>query len=166
MFLPFNNKEKDEQRNGDSFQNKVAAGIVQKCMKVQVQWADFMRRKTESLSCKWVKYCLLLFCLVSLGCSLYLVVRSFRGSGKTSLHVTSIDVPVNTTKTGEEETSRFLTITKAEFQRIERFKRYLDSLGGSQNGKRLRKNILLSRPGLMDSIRFVEKLYQLQSPKK
>jgi hypothetical protein len=165
MFLPFNNKEKSEQGNGDSFQNKVAAGIVQKCIKVQLQGADFMRRKTEGLSCKWVKFCLLLFCLVSLGCSLYLVLGSFHGSGKTSLHVTSIDVPVNATKTGEEETLRFLTITKAELERIERFKRYLDSLGGSENGKRLRSNILLSRPRLMDSIRFVEKLYQLQSPK-
>lgn len=166
MLLPFNRKPKRAQQSREFLRDKVAAGIVQQCIKVQLQWADFMRRKTEGCSCKWVKYCLLLFCLVSLGCSLYLVVGSFRGSGKASLRVNSIDVPVNATKTGEEETSRFLTITKAEFQRIERFKRYLDSLGGSENGKRLRDNGLLSRPGLMDSIRFVEKLYRLQSPKK
>ena len=166
MFLPFNEKGKRKQPPSDSSRDKVAIGIVQKCIKLQLRWAYFMRRKTEFLSHRQIKYLLLLFCFVSVGGSLYLAVKGFHGNDKRSLFVTPIDVPVHSTKTGEEAIMPFLTITKNEVERIERFKRYIDSLSQTESGRKIKTQFLLSRPGLMDSIEALQKLYQLQSSKK
>lgn len=166
MFLLFKNKERKEQQSQYSFHDKVAAGIVKGCIQVQTKWAAYMQRKTEGLSPKAKKYCLLLFCLLSVGCSLYLIIESFIGTSKKNIGVAPIDVPVHAAQNGEKYTRSFLLITKKEFERIARFHHYVDSLGRSAAGIKIRDSLLSLRPGLMDSIRVVEKLYQLQTSKK
>jgi hypothetical protein len=166
MAFLFKNKQKKVPLHANSIHNKIAVGVVQRCIAAQTRWASYMQRKTEKLSCSAKKYCLLLFCMVSVGCSFYLLTACLRHNTGRDLRISSINVPVHSTESGEENTRSFLLITKKEFQRIERFRRYLDSLGRSERGKILRDRILFTRPGLMDSIRVVEKLYQLQSIKK
>lgn len=166
MFLLFKNRGRKEQQGSNAFADKVAAGIVTKCIRVQSKWADYMQRKTEGLSHKAKKWCLTLFCLLSVGCSLYLIIESFTGTSKRSLGVAPINVPVHSTQTGEEATRSFHLITKKEFEKIERFRHHVDSLSRSTTGMKIRDSILSLRPGLMDSIRVIENLYQLQNSKK
>lgn len=164
MYL-FKNKKK-ELRQENNFPDKVAAGIVQKCIKLQLRWADFMQQKTEKFSLKARKWGLLLFCCLSAGCSLYLVVESLRSNKKPVLAPSLIQVPIHSTRTGEENTQSILLITKGEYQKIERFRLYVDSLGRSPQGAATRDSLLFHRPGLMDSIRAIENLYRLQTQKK
>jgi hypothetical protein len=166
MFLLFRNKGRKEQQSSNGFADKVAAGIVTKCIRVQSKWAHYMQRRTEGLSQKAKKWCLTLFCLFSVGCSLYLIIESFTGTSKQNLGVASINVPTHSAQTGDEATRSFLLITKKEVEKIERFRHYLDSLRRSASGVKIRDSLLSVRPGLMDSIRVIEKLYELQASKK
>lgn len=166
MFSSFRNKGQKEKQDSNAFADKVAASIVTKCIRVQGKWADYIQRKTNRLSLKMRKYGLVLFCLLSVGCSLYLIIESFTGSSNKNFGATPIHMPVHSIQTGEEATRSFLLITKKEFERIERFLHYVDSLGGSVAGMKIRDSILSLRPGLMDSIRIIENLYQIQNSKK
>ncbi|WP_162944812.1 hypothetical protein [Flavisolibacter nicotianae] len=76
-----------------------------------------------------------------------------------------IRVPVHATQSGEENTWSPLLITKMEVERIERFRRYMDSLGESPTGRKHRDSLLALSHGLMDSLRMIETLYQLQTLK-
>jgi hypothetical protein len=58
------------------------------------------------------------------------------------------------------------SISKEEFQRIENFKSYLDSLAKTNAGKRIFDSIIANRPGLIDSLSIVENLYQTQTTNK
>lgn len=166
MFSFLKRKERKEKQAPNEFADKVAAGIVTKCIHVQEKWADYMQRKTNRLSIKAKKYSLVLFCTLSVGCSMYLIIGSFAGSATKDFNVASIHVPVHSTQTGEETSRSPLLITKKEFEKIERFRQYVDSLGGSAAGMEVRDSLLSLRPGLMDSIRVIENLYQLQNSKK
>src|SRR5579875_3282550 len=142
MFSFFKHKESKEKQITNAFADKVAAGIVTKCIRVQEKWADYMQRKTNRLSLKKRKYSLVLFCLLSVGCSLYLIVENFTGPSNKNFGVAPIHVPVHSTGTGEEVTRSFLLITRKEFERIERFGHYVDSLGRSAEGMKIRDSIL------------------------
>lgn len=166
MFSLFKNTKRKEQQSQYSFHDKAAAGIVKGCIHVQTKWANFMQRKTARFTAKAKKYGLVLFCLLSVGCCLYLIIESFTVTPKKNLGVAPINIPKQPMQTGEGDTRSFLLITKKEFERIEQFRLYLDSLGRSHMGIKIRDSLLSLRPGLMDSIRAVEKLYQLQDSKK
>jgi hypothetical protein len=166
MFSFFNHKKPKEKQSPNPIADKVVASIVTKCIRAQEKWANYMQRKTEGLSHKAKMYCLLLFCLLSVVCSFYLIFESFTGTSKQSLGFAPINVPIHSTQTGEEATRSFHLITKKEFERIARFHHYVESLGRSVSGAKIRDSLLSMRPGLMDSIRVIEKLYQLQTLKK
>lgn len=166
MFLLFNNKARKEKQRPNAFTDRVAAGIVTKCIRVQSKWADYMQRRSERLSQNAKKWWLGLFCLFSVGCSIFLMIKSFTGTSKKNLSVAPIHVPIHSIQTGEENTRSFHLITTEEFERIARFHHYVDSLERSASGAKTRDSLLSLRPGLMDSIRILEKLYQLQTSKQ
>jgi hypothetical protein len=58
------------------------------------------------------------------------------------------------------------SIGKEEFQRIENFKIYLDSLVESKAGKRIYDSVIAHRPGLIDSLSILENVYQSQTSEK
>ncbi|ULT38451.1 hypothetical protein KRR40_25400 [Niabella defluvii] len=51
-------------------------------------------------------------------------------------------------------------MSEAEYSRIKRFRVYMDSLARSPAGRTLYDSIIYHRPGLMDSVRFIENYYQ------
>ena len=165
MFFLFKSKKQRKQPGPNEFSDNVAVGIVTRCMRVQGKWAAFMQRKTNHLSFQARKICLLLFCLLSIGCSLYLIIGSVTGTSNKILVVASIHVPVHATQSGETNTRSPLLMTKTEVERIERFRRHMDSLGESAPGRNHRDSLLALRPGLMDIILMIETLYQLQTLK-
>jgi hypothetical protein len=165
MFSLFKSRKQRKQPGPNEFLDNVVVGIVTRCIGVQGKWAAFMQRKTNRLSLQARKICLLLFCLLSIGCSLYLIVGSVTGTSNKHLGVASIRVPLHATQNGDENTRSSLLITKKEVERIELFRRHMDSLGESAPGSKHRDSLLALRPGLMDSIRMIEQLYQLQTLK-
>ena len=51
-------------------------------------------------------------------------------------------------------------VSEAEYSRIKRFRVYMDGLARSPAGKTLYDSIIHHRPGLMDSVWFIENYYQ------
>lgn len=163
MLSLFKNKKKTPSAAGNAAQDRMAKNIVVWCIRQQQRWAAFMQRQMECLSGRGKLIALFLFCLVAGSLSIYLIVSSLSGKSSASVSVSRIKAPLHTGKTGDENTRSAIVITKQEYQRIERFRHYMDSLARSPSGKPLYDSILKQRPGLMDSVAFIENLYQSQT---
>lgn len=164
MFGLFKTNSKELAKN--SMQEKLANTIVTKSLQLQERWAAFMQRKTEQLSDRSKKYTIVLFCLLAGGYSLYTIGESLSINKKKSIAITSIKTPNHITQKGGEINDGTITISEHEFNKIQTFKSYMDSLGKSVTGRKIADSILLNRPGLMDSIIQLERLYHLNQSKK
>ncbi|MFC4233305.1 hypothetical protein ACFOW1_15495 [Parasediminibacterium paludis] len=125
-----------------------------------------MQRQTERLSGNGKMVMLVLFCLVTGSLSIYLFTSNLISKPSTAIPVTRIKTALSSGKSGDENTKSSVSITKHEYQRIKSFRDYMDSLARSPSGKLIYQDIIAQRPGLMDSVALVEKIYQLQSRKQ
>ena len=123
--------------------DKIANLIVRKAIFLQTRWANFMQRKSERLSVKSKKYCLFFFSILTGTYSCFIIVQSFTGHTKKAFTITSIHLP----KTIHEE-NKPPPVSEREYLQIEHYKKYMDSCG------------LAIRPGLADSIKQIENIYQ------
>jgi hypothetical protein len=147
-------------------QQKDKQHVAHKGISILQHCAAFLQRKTEGLTGRAKKYLLALFCLLSGGYSLYLSADSLMHHKARSFSVTPLSIPKHTGQAGDENLLPAIAVTLEEYKKLERFRRYMDSLVQSPSGKKTLDSILFSHPGLMDSIRLIENIYQLQSPKK
>lgn len=127
--------------------------------RLQGGWANWMRKHTENFSRRTWFVLLLLFVLSASSYSFYLAVKAIRGKEHTPLMVTSIKKPEHTTKTGSAPAD-VAKLSEAEYSRIKKFRGYMDSLAQSDSGKLLYDSLNIHRPGLMDSVRFLETYYE------
>lgn len=165
MAFFFGNKKKLNPAASNDAQDKIAKSIVNRCLQWQRRWADWMQDKTESLSGKGKVIVLLLFSLVVGGYSIYLITVSVFGEQNYALSVTSIKTPQYLSRSGGERLTAASGINKKDYRKVHRFKEYMDSLARSPTGKPIYDSILISRPGLMDSVAFIENSYQSQTKK-
>lgn len=165
MFLSFKHKRPQNKQIENNSHDTIANNIAQKCIKFQEQSATYMQRKSERLSDQAKKFVLVLFFLLSCGYCLYLISEGFFNSKSKTFSIAPIKIPEHLSKAGDKNKGTVI-VSKAEYERIHRFKLYMDSLARNASDKRLYESILSRRPGLMDSIRVIENLYQLQSSKK
>lgn len=142
-------------------QERFANSIVSACIRFQQRWADFMQFHTERLSRKGKLIILSLFCVIAGSLSVYLIWSSVM-SRKASFTVIHLKKSPYAVKSGDENTKTLVIVSKAEYEKIQRFRFYMDSLARSPSGKLLHDSILSQRPGLMDSILLIEKIYQSQ----
>lgn len=166
MAFFFGNKKKLNPAASNDTQDKIAKSIVKRCLQWQRRWADWMQDKTERLSGKGKVIVLLLFSLAVGGYSIYLIAASIFGEQNHALSVTSIKKPQYLSRSGEERLTAASGINKEDYLKVHRFKEYMDSLARSPTGRLIYDSILISRPGLMDSVRFIEKSYQSQLKNK
>lgn len=137
---------------GDTIAQRLAAMIL----KAQHLWAVFMQRQSERLSRK--AKILLLFAggISSIGVSTVIIYTSVTGPGKDPLGLTTIQpldrFPVKTPQ----------VIDTIRIKRILVFKSYMDSLARDSLGRPEYNQIIKARPGLMDSLRIIEKTYRSQ----
>lgn len=129
--------------------------------RIQFGWASWMQRHTARMAPKKWRFILFLFIMLAGGYSVFLAVRSLLGKGATILLVTPIQKP-GILKQGKAAMEKG-AITEPEYRRIRQFRQYMDSLMGNAEGKKVYDSILYYRPGLMDSVRFIENFYQQQS---
>lgn len=165
MLSPFGNKKKQKAKKQHEMQDQLLKSIVHTCLKWQSRCAVWMQQKTERLSGKGKLVVLSVFVLLTGGYSIYLIGKSFSGSQTYSFSITPIKRPAHIQETGDEAEHTNTVISKSEYEKIHRFKQYMDSLTRSSTGKVLYDSIVAHRPGLMDSIQIIENIYQSQIKK-
>lgn len=162
MKFTFKKNNKNCPAEADSFKSSLLQRFDEANLRLQYKCAHWLERKTAHLSCKsWI---IILFCFTVFtgGCSIYLIVNSFSGNTTKSITITPITRPTNTGTFEEKPIQLNAIINTTEFEKIVRFRRYMDSLGRSPTGKKLHDSILHYRPGLLDSITIVEHYYHSQ----
>lgn len=138
--------------------------IIASCIRFLTEWAVWMQRTSRRLSLKTKIVMLLLFCLLAGSFSIYLIADSLLGrQANRTVKITPIKHPGYAKLSGNERTEASIVIDQREYQKIHRFRLYIDSLANTASGKRIRDSIFKQRPGLMDSIEFIENIYQSQN---
>lgn len=134
--------------------------------KQQRKWAGWLNGKAERLSRNAKLFWLILFCFLFGGGSIYIIVHAV-GNKTKKLLIEKMSFPAYAISEDSTVSSMALPIlTEKEHQNIERFKRYMDSLQKTRTGKPKYDSIINTRPGLMDSIAFIEQLYHDQLKSK
>jgi hypothetical protein len=165
MLTLFGNKKKQKAPILNDSQDRIAKSIVITCIRLQQKWAVFMQRHTESLSDKWKAIMLSFFCLSTCGFSLFLITRSLLSNNIVSFQVTDVISPRGQKKAEGEPNNPVEIITNEEYQKIKKFRQFIDSLSGSPSGIKRYDSILFKRPGLIDSAILLESIYQSQIKK-
>jgi hypothetical protein len=165
MAFLFRKKNKTKTDGAEEIHDRILKQIVNACLLLQNGWAQWMGIRTQHLSRKTLLLLLLTFTTLAGGYSIYLIGQSFSGNQANVISVTPIKKPGHILQTGEAATLPDMIVSKTDHQRIIRFMGYMDSLTRSPAGKSAYDSILLSRPGLLDSIRLIEEIYQSKTKK-
>lgn len=139
--------------------NALSKAVQTGYKRVQGGWANWMMRHTEKFSRRTWVVLLVLFVLSVSTYSVYIAVSAFTGKRSNSITITPIKKPKHATETGEAN-KEAMEVSEAEYSRIKKFSAYMDSLARSPSGKIQYESITSHRPGLMDSVRFIENYYQ------
>ncbi len=121
--------------------------------------AGVLQRKAGKLSLhsQWIG--LILFCLVSIGCSLGVIVYSLR-SHPSFLSISPIRVPVLLSP--RLPGSKDSLITRAQYRRIQAFEAYLSRYKEPPAPDLFYDSLLRARPHLIDSLRTIDSLFLSQ----
>lgn len=165
MAFLFKKSKKTETTETDGCSDRILKEIVKTCLGIQNCWAQWMDRSTKHLSRKTLIILLLAFIVLAGGYSINLIGQSLSGNQTNSFSVTPIKKPGHVLQTGDAASQTNMIVRKMDYQGIIRFRGYMDSLTRSPEGKAAYDSIILSRPGLLDSIRLFEEIYQSQIKK-
>ncbi len=165
MLSLFRKKKINDPFKQNAAQEKVANRIVSVCIRFQKKWAELMQHYTEQLPRNGKLIMFFLFCIIGGSLSLYLIASSIMRQSASSFTITHFKATPFVAKSGDENTKASVIVTKAEYEKIQRFRLYMDSLPRSPSGKKVYDSILKHRPGLMDSVLFIENIYQSQNKK-
>ena len=123
--------------------------------------ANKLQDRSERLSTPAKKWMLALFLLIFGGASVLIAWRSINTrSGRTAVAVQSITAcPLSSRPGGPSPSSASGGVSRKEYEMVRSFHHYLDSLGASSTGALMRDSILRVRPGLLDSIEIIERMY-------
>lgn len=123
--------------------------------------ANKLQDRSERLSILTKKWMLALFLVIFGGASVLIAWRSISArTGRAAVSVQSITPCPLTMGSGDPDPlSPSGGISRKEYEMVQSFHHYLDSLGTSSIGAHVRDSILRARPGLMDSITIIERRY-------
>jgi hypothetical protein len=155
---------KIKKTNVEPKPNAVSKGMHAGYKPLQGGWAKWMMKRTEKFSRRTWVVLLVLFVLSTSTYSAYLAVSAFTKKGSNSITITPIKKLKHATETGEVPIEA-AEVSETEYSRIKKFRMHMDSLARSPSGKILYDSITSHRPGLMDSVRFIENYYQQLKPK-
>lgn len=151
--------KRQRKENTQATENGIAKGATSFYLRLQTHWVKWMEKRTESFSkSNWTLF-LMLFVMVTGGYSTYLLGSIFTAKAGKAFTITPISKPGHLTETGDVK-AEALSVSETEYRRIHNFRLYMDSLARSPSGKATYESITDDRPGLMDSVRYIEKYYQ------
>lgn len=134
------------KKQNNYWTDKAAGKIVQRLIETQSKMSGLVNEQLNKTSRKKLKLGLISFCLLSGSFSVWLLVQSFHPNTKatTIRKIQPIRQP--------QLLSPVDTVDPQLYHKIQLYKQYMDSLQES------------IRPGLFDSIRIIEEIYQSQKP--
>ena len=143
--------------------DKVAKGIAEFILKMNSGFARYMKKLTAKLSSSTMKVFLIVFLAFGTTLSFYFVIASFiTDEHLKTFRIDRISIPRNVEKDGDESAQQPTAITMKEYDEMKGFTHYMDSLKGSRKSD----SILLNRPGLMDSVKMLQQIYEQQNKGK
>lgn len=136
--------------------DKVAVGLANLILKIQKSWAEAMSKIAEKLSTrtKWI----ILFCTIVFVSAFS--VASILGSFKV-YNPEAVSAEIKVPRMERKSVPRpGVPVHDPVYDRIQLYRKYLDSLGKSESGIHLLDSLNRQRPGLIDSIKKLERIYQ------
>lgn len=147
--------------SNDSLTGNILRKQIEKsCLFIQSGWAKWMAKKTAGLSSVQLLIFWGLFLAFSAVYSMYLIAVSFSGKATNTLTEIPVMQRVMPLQINEVTIRKNTSISKSHYERIHRFRIYMDSLAGSSEGKRVYDSIVNKHSGLLDSIAIIENYYQ------
>lgn len=156
MNFLFKRKRKEDTQVTE---NSIAKGAASFYLRLQTRWAKWMEKRTGSFSRGNWTLLLILFVMLTGGYDAYLLVSSFTAKAGKAFTITPIRKPRHLNETGDAKADA-VPVSETEYRRIHNFRMYMDSLARSPSGKAAYDSITYRRPGLMDSVRYIDNYYQ------
>lgn len=157
---------KRKKKEGDvGVSDKVAGKIAGFGMALQNRFAATMNKLFEKMNYKRLKIWLVVFCICCGGYSIYLLVDAIMrpATNQQSIKIDPVKVPRHYNNTGDEMLTPDNAVDEETFQKIQAFKKYMDSLKLTANKQY--DSILVARPYLMDTVLMLEQIYYSQKQK-
>jgi hypothetical protein len=150
-------KKRSVEKAGSLLGTRLASQIV----KWQRRAAGRLNERMASLPLPKLKFWLLVFCLFACSYSAYLILRgmSARGGATPALHIDQTSLPKHWNQAGDLRTGDY-GLDAGLPEQLRSFKNYIDSL--ARDDRKAYDSMLLQRPGLMDTVRALEEIYQLK----
>jgi hypothetical protein len=141
----------------------VAGVIARSVLSMQTGFAQWMGKKTAGLGRRGKIGLLVMVFVVFGGLSVASLVSVFTRSGDSSgLRPAPVRVPGYYGKTGDASAKNIAIVSPSLYVKMRAFRLYMDSLKRTATGKLEYEKIMKARPGLMDSVLFLEELYHSQ----
>ena len=165
MWLFKKKKTELQSEEKTSMSDKVAGKIAGVGIKAQQLFTEKMNKLFMKTDFKRLKLILIFFCVSAGGYSIYLIANSvFSPERKQkSFEIQQMDIPKHFNKTGDETVMPEATIDEQTYLQIQDFRKYMDSLKLNRTNEY--DSILQARPGLIDSVQMLEKIYLSQKQK-
>ena len=144
----------------DAASDKLAGKISSAIQKLQRAFARGMNKIFGTMPRTRLKATVITFFLLCGGYSLYLVAAALTKHPQSNLKIEAIQRPKSIEQTGGETTEGDGYVSEALFNKLQAFRRYMDSL--KRKNLQAYDSILYERPMLMDSVRLLEGLYYSQ----
>lgn len=139
----------------------VPGKIASVILKAQRGFAGYFGRKTLGLGDRGKMMFLAGVCILFGGLSLLSIVRVFvTEDNRAIVRPDRVAMPKHFDKTGESSIEKVVIVSPEFYQRLQVFKSYMDSL--RQHSKPRYDSIIRARPGLTDSVLFLEQIYLQQ----
>ncbi len=147
-----------------TWQDKAAGVIGRAGLAMQKKFAFLMNKLVGNLSSRTLKIWLIVFCTCGGLASLYSIAQSFTNNKPDKVFtVEQSSVPKHFNRTGDAAITHDVIVDEKVFQAIQLFKRYVDSLRVGHDTAYTQ--LLTERPGLLDSIVLLERIYYSQKIK-
>lgn len=153
-------KRKHKKEGNPEWQENIAIRILNGYRSIQTRWVKLMERTVGKLSIKAQK----MGCIVLIfGGTVYCAATIYNGiKSKQSyqIRVDAINAGNHLGKTGEDSLMKYYkSLPYKDYRYLQNFMDYLDSLKKSETGRHVYDSIVRHRPGLLDSISILRKIY-------
>ncbi|MGN6437272.1 MAG: hypothetical protein ACTHMM_12095 [Agriterribacter sp.] len=153
-------KRKHKKEGNPEWQENIAYRILNGYRVIQTRWVKLMERTVGKLSLRAQKTgCIVLM----LGGTVYCTATIYSGIKNKQTYQIKVDAinrGKHLGKTGEDSMmQKYHPLTYKDYQHLQHFMAYLDSLQKSETGRLLYDSIARTHPGLLDSISILRKIY-------
>jgi hypothetical protein len=127
---------------------------------IRDKWVKKMDTLALDLSKKSLVFFLILFVVIAGMICMYNVYKGFLSTYSSPAKIGIVSNSIHFNKKFLLKKTNQMILSKTEYENFTRFRFYLDSLRQFPEGKRVYDSISYCRPGLIDSLDFIENYYK------